>query len=338
MQTAESVDMESQIKKILSGSSTSSKSFTKKQIKKKIKCKDENIKKILKKLVKQNEVHCREGDDGKKLYWIQLRSQENGKTSQQITEDKKDHSGFTFAEMMRRKKSTNDQSKTEERLVNNSISTIPALDIDEEINRLEAELQSDSNSDSDDDSDECEEKSGIICLSEFSKERIVPLPNIALPSNKRKKLKAIDSAEGERKPKKRKRSKEERTFEPVNNQNSTGLRDAVKELLDGYVARSSQKIPFYCRVCAIQSKDLNDFQSHKKTELHIAAVKAERKACYCRLCQKQFTSPAQMKEHLLSKPHRQKMDYVKAKQRGGVMDSRKNASNLRGTSSNRQWC
>ena len=101
--------------------------------------------------------------------------------------------------MMRRKKSTNDQSKAEERLVNDSTSsTIPTLDMDEEIHRLEAELQSDSNSDSDDDSenddlgqraansDECEEKSGIICLSEFSKERIDPLPNTALPSNKRK--------------------------------------------------------------------------------------------------------------------------------------------------------
>jgi len=101
--------------------------------------------------------------------------------------------------MMRRKKSTNDQSKAEERLANDSTSsTIPTLDMDEEIHRLEAELQSDSNSDSDDDSenddlgqraannDECEEKSGIICLSEFSKERMVPLPNTALPSNKRK--------------------------------------------------------------------------------------------------------------------------------------------------------
>jgi len=72
-------------------------------------------------------------------------------------------------------------------------------------------------------------------------------------------LKVIATAEGERKPKKRNYSIEERTFEPVNNQNSTGLRDAVKELLDGYVARSSQKISFYCRVCAIQSKDINDF-------------------------------------------------------------------------------
>jgi hypothetical protein len=35
---------------------------------------------------------------------------------------------------------------------------------------------------------------------------------------------------------------------------SDGLRDAVQELLSGYVARSSEKIPFYCRVCLHQSR------------------------------------------------------------------------------------
>jgi hypothetical protein len=40
---------------------------------------------------------------------------------------------------------------------------------------------------------------------------------------------------------------------------SDGLRDAVQELLSGYVARSSEKIPFYCRVCLHQSENQEDF-------------------------------------------------------------------------------
>ena len=60
-----------------------------------------------------------------------------------------------------------------------------------------------------------------------------------------------------------------------------------------------------------------EFQQHKQTEFHKVAVQAERKASKCNLCRKQFTSVIQLREHLASRPHRQRMDRMKEKQRGG---------------------
>lgn len=260
---------------------------------------------------------------------------------------------LTASELMRKKfekkqksttKSTN--KKTEE------------VDIDEEIRQLEAELDdgsdSDSDSDSEDDSDsdgderiqthqgrqtqirfgkdtilnphdvvekkpnENNSDQGVICISECATETIAPLPQTALPSSKRKKLK-IDVESDKRK----KESKKRKLTQTDGNQESAvneGLRDAVKEVLSGYVARSSEKIPFYCRVCSRQSENEEDFQAHKRLDFHKTAVQVEKKATYCKLCRKQLTSPVQMKEHLDSRPHREKMDEVKAQQRGWPMN------------------
>ena len=81
---------------------------------------------------------------------------------------------------------------------------------------------------------------GAICLSECASDFIAPLPKTVLPTNKRKKLK-IDS-------------EEDGSNENGSGGFSDGLRDAVKEVLSGYVARSSEKIPFYCRVCLFASE------------------------------------------------------------------------------------
>ena len=85
---------------------------------------------------------------------------------------------------------------------------------------------------------------GAICLSECASDFIAPLPKTVLPTNKRKEPK-IDSEE---------EMSNENGSGGFSDGFSDGLRDAVQELLSGYVARSSEKIPFYCRVCLFASE------------------------------------------------------------------------------------
>jgi hypothetical protein len=213
-----------------------------------------------------------------------------------------------------------------------------ADDIDDEIRRLEAELEgssSSSSSDDDDDSDgEYDESSGkkgsssaVLSLSTMKDDRIEALPASHLPSNKKRMMK-IDRGSDEQKQPPSKKLKV-----------SSGLEVAVREVLAGYVARSSEKIPFYCRHCAKQYANEPEFKDHKNTEFHKKAVEIERKATYCKLCRKQLTSPAQMKEHLTSRPHKQHLDKVRAKQgqaqgRGGNMQGR--GGNMQGRGGNMQ--
>ncbi len=270
---------------------------------------------------------------------------------------------LTASELMQRKLQHNGTKKVNEPLALKRSDD----DIDDEIERLEAELaqgSSGSDSDSDDASSESssseeeerEDESGrskkrikfgeatilnsqdeeedarnsgggIICLSECASESIVPLPKTLLPTSKTKKLKIDrvsndndndndnDSVSGGKK-RKRSRGGNGTTTTTTTSKMNDGLRDAVKEVLSGYVARSSERIPFYCRVCSHQSDNHEDFVIHKRSEFHKAAVAVEKKATYCKLCRKQLTSIVQMQEHLESKPHRDRMDQVKARQRG----------------------
>ena len=185
---------------------------------------------------------------------------------------------------------------------------------------------------------------GIICLSNLANDRIKPLPQSALPQNKRKVLKGIDSAarhdnddndddDGSRRKKKRRKNpnakggdseEEEQQQHTV----SEGLKSAVSDLLQNYIRPSTiDRPPFYCRVCQHQSTSQSEFTNHRSTQFHVMAVKEEQKKTYCKLCRKQLTSVVQMEEHLKSRPHRDKMDYVKGKQRGLIGGSRNNNSN-----------
>lgn len=85
-------------------------------------------------------------------------------------------------------------------------------------------------------------------------------------------------------------------------------------MLRNYQPSSSERRPFWCRICRFQGTSLEDFNAHKQSELHIAASKKERKMSYCNLCRKQFTSPDQLKEHLDGAAHKQKLTDVRAKQ------------------------
>jgi hypothetical protein len=225
---------------------------------------------------------------------------------------------LTAAQLLLRRVATTGNSKKETLAVDSSAKP-PAPDIDDEIQRLEAELQADtdssssssSSSDSDDDSDDDRKKlnanlkaSGpaVLNLSKVKDERIKPLNASLLPSSKKRTLKIDRDHEQEERPKKK-----------VN----AGLEFAVKEILNGYVARSSEKLPFFCRQCAKQYDNEEEFFDHKRSEFHKTAVEMEQKASYCKLCRKQLTSLVQLKEHLTSKPHKERLDRVRENRRMG---------------------
>jgi Zinc-finger of C2H2 type len=187
-------------------------------------------------------------------------------------------------------------------------------DIDEEIRKLEAELNKDSagsdSEDDDDGSDSLVANKGVISLSTVAEDRIAALPLQCLPANKRRIIKGIDASEEAGTQRGSKRRKIE---EPPRNV-SDGLKAAVKLVLDGYVPRSNEKLPFYCRVCAKQYTDNDAFFQHKKSDFHKTAADMEKKASYCKLCRKQLTSPVQLKEHLTSKPHKDRLQKMKSRQ------------------------
>jgi hypothetical protein len=183
----------------------------------------------------------------------------------------------------------------------NSVTIVlPPEDIDDEIRRLEAELENSSSSEgSGDEDDEASDDAGFLSLSKFAKDRIESLPTTALPMPGR-----YNSRDGTKRAKKK---------TPVV---SAGLREAVKEVLDGYKARSSERLPFYCRVCAKQYDNETEFFDHRSTQFHKTAVDMEKKASYCKMCRKQLTSPEQMKEHLKSRPHKDRLNNLKDRQGG----------------------
>ena len=187
-------------------------------------------------------------------------------------------------------------------------------DIDDEIARLEKELMNEM-SDSDDSVSSSEEddgvpdtnqtenenEKGILSLSSFADDRVESLPSTCLPIAGKYSLT------------KKRGKKSKGTPQPAV---KSGLQKAVEEVLGGYTARSSERIPFYCRYCSHQYENETAFFEHKSSEFHKTAVEMERKATYCKLCRKQFTSPTQMKEHLSSRPHKERLQYVRSKQQG----------------------
>lgn len=184
-------------------------------------------------------------------------------------------------------------------------------DIDREIARLEAELATDYSdtssscaSTADDDGRYAAKNEsnglqphndeGILCLSTLKNERIERLPSKHLPKIVASKNSNTEAA----------RQKKRTAVQ------SSGLEKAVQEVLRGYVPRSAERLPFYCRVCQTQFSNEDEFFEHRQSQFHTAAAEAERKASYCKLCRKQLTSPAQMKEHLASAPHKERLERV----------------------------
>ena len=94
----------------------------------------------------------------------------------------------------------------------------------------------------------------------------------------------------------------------------SGLEKTVRELLLNYIPQSVEKKAFHCRICRIESVDIESFESHKLSEMHLVAVKMEKKMSFCNLCRKQFTSPNQLREHISGNGHKEFLAKTKEKQ------------------------
>jgi Zinc-finger of C2H2 type len=217
-------------------------------------------------------------------------------------------------------------------------------DLDEAIARLEAELNNNNDDRSSDDEDSSSDSSStsvcggggaadptdegdkkmpsILCLSKVKDERIEALPSNllpALPPSSKRGGGGNNKARQKKKNKKRQHDddddddgkKNKKGEQPQQPPALPGLEAAVREVLGSYVPRSSERLPFYCRVCATQFDNLREFQAHQQTDFHITAVQVEQKLSHCKLCRKQLTSPAQLKEHLASRPHKERLERMR---------------------------
>ncbi|CAM9407263.1 unnamed protein product, partial [Chrysoparadoxa australica] len=186
---------------------------------------------------------------------------------------------------------------------------IRALEADLEVmgssDDSESESSNSSGSESDRGTGNPKQKKLKLQSAELESERIERLPPEMLP------LPGISTKLGNKKKKKGKRG------EKVDGgaKKEVGLDGAVRELLQGYKARSSERIPFYCRVCQFEGKSVEGLAVHRKGLLHQKASEKERKLSFCSLCKKQFTSPPQLKEHLKGKAHHERMQHVRERQK-----------------------
>jgi hypothetical protein len=267
----------------------------------------------------------------------------------------KEEAPLPFAEVLRRRR----QQATRHDFAEQRGKEQLASDLDEEIKRLEAELAQEDESSTgggDDDSQSQnndrvvsfsneaplmreypsdphdDPQQSVICLSSLAKDRIEPLPASCLPTISRKR----DSSEGPDYVKEKKLKTRPQRLEHPYLQPQDGLRAAVQEVLSGYKARSSERLPFYCRACVKQYSTEEEFFTHKKTAFHKTAVEEERKASYCKLCKKQLTSPVQLKEHLNSKPHKERLHSLQMQQSNRNDHGRRGGRQQDG-SIRRQW-
>jgi len=278
-------------------------SRTKKELKRALKAKNPSLKKkytkrALKDLVTSGKIK----KEGKEYQLIKETASTSTSMSTSILSSRKemDASAIPIGMKLRAPKKKKEVKFSEELVAPSS-----GGDIDDEIARLERELmdtggESDSSSDEEESDNEVNKETAILSLSEFANDRVESLASTSLPVPGRYSLK--------------KRKKEENSKKPQQQIVKSGLQRAVEEVLGGYTARSSEKLPFYCRFCSKQYEDETTFHEHKTSEFHKTAVAMERKATFCKLCRKQFTSPIQMKEHLSSRPHKHKLQNVRSRQ------------------------
>ncbi|KAL4147284.1 hypothetical protein PRNP1_011040 [Phytophthora ramorum] len=166
--------------------------------------------------------------------------------------------------------------------------TEPEEDIADQIKRLEAELQggSDGSSDSETESED-DTTNAVVNLSAYASERIESLPEKLLPA-------ARPSSNLPPAKKKRKKSQQE--------ENERAANEALELLGDALTF--PKKVPFACKPCKFIGKDLEHFQAHRTSKEHLERVQSGGKTLACVLCNKSFTSPAQLEEHRAGKWHK----------------------------------
>jgi hypothetical protein len=187
------------------------------------------------------------------------------------------------------------------------------LSVEEKILQLESEVQEIQTEDLFIEKDDSGNLVRFISKSNF--DRITPLPKKYLPlpfySNiKRMKKSVVD-----------KRDKRISRKNEVKNEVENEVKDkrsevekTYREKLKNYKSISGDKKSFYCRICCYQANDLDDLNQHRDSTEHSIASEIELKMSYCKLCKKQFTSPAQLKEHIQARPHKEKLNFIINKQ------------------------
>lgn len=207
----------------------------------------------------------------------------------------------------------------------NSNCNVDLFSIEERIALLEKDLDDDESSsdESDDESNEIiqedvkikVDKDGKVLkiVSSLDNERIEPLPKEYLPRPMCSKTSTTSSNAA---PLKRsiRFSDEPSTQQSTSIKKSRGLESTVREMMQSYQPTSQDKKPFWCRVCRYQAENISDFDHHRNSDSHLQLVALERKASFCKLCRKQFTSPEQLKEHLVGKQHIEKIERIKQSQ------------------------
>ncbi|CAK4684119.1 unnamed protein product [Aphanomyces euteiches] len=148
-------------------------------------------------------------------------------------------------------------------------------DLEDQIKRLEAQLESsdsssEDDSDSDDDDDNEDEAPGIVKLSAYQDESVPALPPEMLPKPSCQSGKVST------------------------HQNKPKEAPAPPPKIVG-------KVPFACKPCGFVGKDLEDFKNHKASGEHADVVRVA--TFSCKLCSKDFTSADQLTEHKAGKWH-----------------------------------
>ncbi|KAJ1451962.1 hypothetical protein M885DRAFT_487214 [Pelagophyceae sp. CCMP2097] len=184
------------------------------------------------------------------------------------------------------------------------------IDLDAQIAALEAALGTsdpssdgsdadDSDASSSDDSDDAVASKGGLIISSLSKARIPPLAAHLLPASKCKGSITSLDANGKT------------VFRPAPKKKSPVV-DLAQKLVDAALTSTKNKVPFSCRLCAFTGAALEDFEKHKKTLLHGVATRLWTDQSYCRLCRAQCTSPLELRVHLTSKKHLERLSELAA--------------------------
>ena len=161
---------------------------------------------------------------------------------------------------------------------------------------------------------------GVLRLSSLKNDRIEPLPEHMLPkAHSSTKASAGSGEAGKQRAKERGTGAgdaEDKRQARFKRRQKTVLDS--RELMQKYETSSHR--PLYCRVCCFQAKSEEEFYAHRESPEHQVAFQEEKKLTACQLCRKQFTSAAQLKEHLIGKAHKERLEKFKqgaAKGAGG---------------------
>lgn len=76
----------------------------------------------------------------------------------------------------------------------------------------------------------------------------------------------------------------------------------------GATYEAANKESNYCRACNFKAEDTEKLMLHRQTAEHREAASALQRASFCQLCKKQFTSPLQLREHIIGKAHKDKVE------------------------------